>query len=188
MDITALDCSDRLYPTHGGLGGSEGPKALTVAEQPLHGCMITLYEIVSPLSVDVPDAVEMGVVAMIDFADHPPVGGSLVCHNNDRTMEPHAFNRLVEKSLGCPRVASCGKAEVDHLAIRIDSSPQIAPFAADSDIGFVDVPIDTGSAQMPLRALGQFRPKLDDPAVDRRPINSDLTLCEQIDDVLIGQG
>jgi len=46
---------------------------MAITEQPLHSGVIALDQIASPLLVDVPDTVEMWIVAMIDLADHSPI-------------------------------------------------------------------------------------------------------------------
>lgn len=42
MDVAAFDGSDGLNPTHSCFGLSQGSKALAVAKEPFHGCMIAL--------------------------------------------------------------------------------------------------------------------------------------------------
>jgi len=47
---------------------------LPIPEQPFHGGVIAFNPIVTPLSVDVPDAVEMWIIPMIDFANDALMG------------------------------------------------------------------------------------------------------------------
>ncbi|WP_234899507.1 hypothetical protein [Ruegeria lacuscaerulensis] len=51
---------------------------MAVSKQSFHGGMITLDQIVSPLSVDVPNAVKMRIITMIDFANDTPILSTLV--------------------------------------------------------------------------------------------------------------
>ena len=59
MDVAAFDGTDRLNSAQGCFGGSQCSKALSIAKQPLHGCVIALNQVVSPLLVDVTDTVKM---------------------------------------------------------------------------------------------------------------------------------
>lgn len=104
---------------------------------------------------------------MIDLADNAPVGRGFVCDNGDRAMKSHALDRLVEKGLCCFCIPPGGEAEIDHLTVCINGAPEIAPFATNPDVGFVNVSIDACATQMPLSALRQFRRELLDPAKDR---------------------
>lgn len=85
--------------------------------------MITLDQVVPPLSVDMSDAVEVRVVAMIDLANDTPIGLGFIGHNCHGAMQPHAFNRFVQKGFGGFRVSSGSQAEIDHLTICIDRTP-----------------------------------------------------------------
>lgn len=102
-------------------------------------------------------------------------------------MEANTFNGFVEKGLGSFRVPSCGEAKVDHLTIRIDGAPLVSQFAADPSVGFIHMPNKAGAVQMFLCSLGEFGYKLLNPPIHGRPIDSDPALCEQIDQVLVGQ-
>lgn len=48
--------------------------------------MIALDVIVAPLLVNVPDAVEMWIVILIDFADDASIALRFVCDDGDRPM------------------------------------------------------------------------------------------------------
>ena len=62
------------------------------------------------------------------------------------------------------------------MAFRINGPPEIAPLASNADVGFIDMPIDAGTAEMLLGTLGQFRAELLDPAIRCRAVNRDVTL------------
>ena len=187
MDVAAFDCSDRLYPAEGRFGCSERAEALAVPQQPLHRRMIAFDPIVAPFSVDVPDAVKMRVIAVVDLADDAGVGLRLVGTDRNRPMQTDTLNHLVEKGFGRLRISARGEAKIDHLAVGIDGTPEVAPLSADTDIGFIDMPVDACAAQMLLGALGQFWAELLDPAIHRRAINNDVALCQKIDDILVRQ-
>ena len=140
VDVAAFDGSDRFYAAQGCLGCSQGSKALTIAQQPLHRGVIALDDIVPPFSIDVKDAFEVRVVAMIDLSDHAPICMSLVGHNRHGSVQPNTLNRLVQKSFSGFRIPSRSEPEVDHLAVGIDGAPQIAPRAADADVRFIYYP------------------------------------------------
>lgn len=119
--------------------------------------MITFDQVVSPLSIDVSDAVKLRIIPVVDFADDASICLCFVGNNCHRTVQPHTLNRLVQKGLGSLCIPSRGQTEINHLAVRIDSAPQVAPLAANADVCLVYVPIDAGPAQMFLSSLGQFR-------------------------------
>ncbi len=141
--------------------------------------MITFDPVVAPLSVDVTYAVEMWVIAMVDFADDTHIGLRLVGTDRNGAVQSDTLNRL--------RIPPRGEAEVDHLPVRINGAPEVVPFSADPDVGLVHMPIDTCPAQVLLCALGQFRAELLNPAIYNRAINCDIALCQKIDDILIRQ-
>jgi len=104
-----------------------------------------------------------------------------------RAMEFHTLNRLVEKSPGRLGISPRSQAEVDHLTVCIDSSPKMAPFATDADIGLIDMPVDAGPAEMFLGSLFQLGAKLLDPAIRGRSVDLYAALCQEIDHILIRQ-
>ena len=187
MDVAAFDGSDRLDATQGCLGGSQGPKALTIPEQALHSGVIALDQVVSPLPVNVPDTVKVRIIAMIDFPYNPPIGLGFVSADRDWPMQSDPLDSFVEEGFGILRVPSGGQPEIDHLTVGIHRTPEVAPFAADADVGFIHVPINAGPAQMQFCALCKVRARLLDPAINRRSINSHTALGQQIGDILVGQ-
>ncbi|MEP3588849.1 MAG: hypothetical protein ABJN18_04735, partial [Marinobacter sp.] len=91
LDVTSLDGSYCFDAAQGRLGRSERPEALAVAEEALHGSVVALDQIVSPLPIDVPNAVEMRVIPVVDLADDAPVRAGFVGANCYWPMEPHAL-------------------------------------------------------------------------------------------------
>lgn len=123
MDVVTFGGSHRLNPAQSCFGRSQGSKALSVTKQSFHDGMIALGQVVLPLTVDMSDAVEVRIVAMIDFANDTPIGLGFIRHNCHRAMQPHTLNRFVQKGLGGFRVSSSGQAEIDHLTVCIDHTP-----------------------------------------------------------------
>ena len=68
-----------------------------------------------------------GLRARVDHADGAPIGMGFVGADRDWSVKPYPFDR----------------------------APQVAPLAADTDIGFVDVPIDARPSKVLLGSLGQ---------------------------------
>ena len=75
MDMAALDGADRFDAAQSCFGSSQGPEALPISQETLHCGVIAFDQVVSPLSVDVPNAVEVRIIPVIDLPDHKPVGG-----------------------------------------------------------------------------------------------------------------
>ena len=148
--------------------------------------MIAFDQVVSPLTINVFDAFEMRVISSVNLTNDTVISRSLVCDDCGRAVEPDALDRLVEKSLCRLCDPPSGEMKIYQLAIRIDSAPQVSPFTADTDVSFIHVSIEAGAAQVFLCPFDEFRSKLDHPAIHSRPINTDPTLGEQIDHVLIG--
>lgn len=150
--MAAFDGAYYFGPTQGCFRGSQKPEALAVTEQPLHGSVIALDQVVAPLSIDMPNAVEVRVIPMIDLMYDTSIDGCFFSIDSDWAMSPHAFNRFYEKGFRRLRIAPCsshryrvstasnGRAEVDHLAIRVDDAPKVSPFAANTKEGFVYYP------------------------------------------------
>lgn len=186
MDVPAFDGADCLDAAEGRFGRSQGSKALAIAKQPLQRGVVALDQIVSPLSIDMPDAVKVRIILVIDLSDDAPIAMRLVRHDRSWPVQANTLDGLVEEGPCRPGVASQGKAEVDHLAVGIDGAPEIAPLATDANVGFVDMPVDTRTAQVFLGSPGQFGAELLNPAIDGRPINGDIALGQEIDHILIG--
>lgn len=85
--------------------------------------MITLDQVVPPLSVNMSDAVEVRVVAMNDLANDTPIGLGFIGHNCHGAMQRYTVNRFVQKGFGGFRVSSGGQAKIDQLTICIDRMP-----------------------------------------------------------------
>ncbi len=111
----------------------------------------------------------------------------LVEADRDRPMPPNRFDRLAQKGPGGFRVPPCGQAKTNHLAIRIDRPPQVAPLAADTDIGFIHMPIDACAAQVFPGSLRQFRAKRLNPAIRCRSVDHHAARVQQIDNILGGE-
>ena len=126
--------------------------------------MIALDQIVAPLPVDMSDAIEMRIITLIDFANDTPIGWRLIGHNGHRLVQPNAFDRLFEKGSGGFCIPPGREPEIDQLAVCINSTPKVAPFSADADVGLIHVPIYAGAAEMLFGTLGQFGTEFLDPS------------------------
>ncbi len=73
MDMASFDSTHRFNPAQGRLGRSQQSKALLVSKEPFQGGVIALNKVVSPLLVDVPDTVKMGIIVVNDLTDSPPI-------------------------------------------------------------------------------------------------------------------
>ncbi len=106
MNMAAFDGSDCFDAAEGRLGGSQRPEALAISEWPFHGGMVALDQVVSPLSINMPDAVEVRIVSVIDLTNDAPIA-----------------MRLVQEGFGRLRIPSCGQAKIHHLTVCIDGAP-----------------------------------------------------------------
>ena len=140
--------------------------------------MVAFNPIVPPFAINMSDAVEVRIVATIDLAIDAPTGLGFIGHNCHRAMQPHSFNCLVQKGCGSFCIAPRGEAKVDHLAVGINSPPEISPLST-------DMPIDARPAQVLLCSFGDHWTKLDHPPIHSGLINVDPTLHEQVQHVLI---
>ena len=95
-------------------------------------------------------------------------------------MEPHALDRLVEKGFRRFRISPRGEAEVDHLTVRVNRAPEVAPLAACTNVGLVNMPVQAAPGFVFERSLCDFRTELSNPSVGRRCIHFNATLCQQI--------
>nr|WP_240910483.1 hypothetical protein [Pontibrevibacter nitratireducens] len=97
------------------------------------------------------------------------------------------LNRFVEKGSGRFRIPFGCQAEVDHLTVFINVPPQVTLLAANANVGFAYVPLDTCPAQMALCSFGDLMAKFGLPTIHGGPINTDPALCEQILHIMVGQ-
>ena len=70
---------------------------MAVAAPVFHGSLIALDQVVAPPFVDMPDAVEMRVVPMIDVTNDTPIGMGFIGTDRDRAMQPYAFYGFVRR-------------------------------------------------------------------------------------------
>jgi len=64
---------------------------------------------------------------------------------------------------------------------------QISPLSTNPNASFVDLPVKTGSTQMPLCSLEQLRSKFLHPSEHRRSASIQAPFGQQISDILIGR-
>ena len=122
----------------------------------------------------------MWVVPAVDFANNASIRLGFIGDDCHRTMQTYTLSCLFQKGHSSFRIVSSPQAKVDHLTVHIDCALKTSPFAADTDVGLIDVPIYVGATQMLLCSLGQLRAELLNPAIHGRPTNGDAVFCEQI--------
>lgn len=100
-------------------------------------------------------------------------------------MQPNTLNRIVQKGFCRLGIAPDCQSKVHKLAVRIKRALQVAPYATNPKIGFVDVPIQACTPEMLFRALGYFWSKFQNPPKHSRSVHIKTTLRQQVGDVLI---
>ncbi len=78
---------------------------------------------------------------MVNLTDNLGISWGFVGADRRGSVQAHALNCVLQKSLCRSGIAPRRQAKVNHLTVRIHRPPQIAPLAADADIGLVDMPI-----------------------------------------------
>ncbi len=109
-------------------------------------------------------AVKIWFISVIDLTNDAPVGVRIVGTDRDGSVEPNPLDSAVEKGFSGLGFPASGQAEINHLAIRINRTPQVAPLSNNTEIGLVHMPVDACTAQVFLGPLRQLRAKLLDPA------------------------
>ncbi|KQI66885.1 hypothetical protein AN189_18440 [Loktanella sp. 3ANDIMAR09] len=74
--------------------------------------MVAFHAVVQILAIDMGDIVKVWIVAMVDFADHLPVGGCFISADRNGTVQPYALNCFVQKGFCSLRIASCCETEI----------------------------------------------------------------------------
>ena len=88
--------------------------------------------------------VQVLVVAMLNLAPHDPanglrVGRMLVCRQTQR-LTALRINQAAQESPGGISIAVLAEHGVEQVAVSVDGSVEVAPTAADFDVGLVQVP------------------------------------------------
>lgn len=92
MDMAAFNSSDCFNAVGDRLGSSQRPEALAISEEPLHGGMVALGQVVASLSINMPDAVEVWIISAIDLTDDAPIAMRFVGDDSHRRVQPHTFD------------------------------------------------------------------------------------------------
>jgi hypothetical protein len=87
---------------------------LPVSEQPFHGRVIALDQIVPPLSIDMSDAIKVRIISVIDLTNDTSIAVRLVRHNCKRPVQAYTRDGLVEKGPCSLCIASRGEAARSH--------------------------------------------------------------------------
>ena len=79
--MSALDCSDGFNAAEVRLVGLQRPKALAIAKEPLHCCVVARDQIVAPIEVEVPTR-DFGHVGLdIEMRDKRPSAAAMALHD-----------------------------------------------------------------------------------------------------------
>ena len=99
-------------------------------------------------------AVKIWFISVIDLTNDAPVGVRIVGTDRDGSVEPNPLDSAVEKGFSGLGFPASGQAEINHLAIRINRTPQVAPVSNNTEIGLVHMPVDACTVQqgMSIRA------------------------------------
>ena len=95
--------------------------------------MIALDAIVPPLPVNMQDAVEVRIVAVVQVLNDLSVSKGLVRADGDWPVEPDALDRLLQKGFDGFCVTPGCQSEVDELASLVHRPPKVSPLPADTD-------------------------------------------------------
>ncbi len=68
-----------------------------IPQKPLHSGMVAFNPVISPLSVDMPDAVEVRIILMVDLRDDPPMSMRFIGADRGWPVKPYLYDRLAEK-------------------------------------------------------------------------------------------
>lgn len=90
MDVAAFDGSDRFNPAEGCLCRSQGSKALAASKEAFHRRVIAFDQVVTPLSIDMSDAIKMGIISMVYLTDDTTIAVRLIGADRNRTVETNA--------------------------------------------------------------------------------------------------
>ena len=85
--------------------------------------MVALDQVVLPLSIDMPNAVEVWIISVIDLSYDASIAVRLIGHDCHRSMQAHTFDGLFEKGLGGFCISPRRKAEIHHLPVCVDGAP-----------------------------------------------------------------
>ena len=94
---------------------------------------------------------------------------------------------LAEEALGCVKIPVGGQQKVDRVPVLVDGPVQVAPLAADLDVGLID--LDRAAVRLAKRAqpfLDQWRIG-QDPTVQGAVIDLQATLKEEFLDIAVAQ-
>ncbi|MGX0976269.1 hypothetical protein ACSSVY_001983 [Roseovarius sp. MBR-51] len=78
LDVAAVDGSDCLDACQGCFSCLQQSKAPMISERLFQSGVVALDQVIAPLLVDMPDAVKMWIVSVIDLADDAPLALCLV--------------------------------------------------------------------------------------------------------------
>jgi len=101
--------------------------------------MIALDQVVAPPLINMSDTVEMRIISMTNLTNITPTGWRFIGGDRDWSMKPDTLNRFVKKGLCRLCITMRGHTEIDHLAVRIDSPPHIAPLTTGANVCLIHI-------------------------------------------------
>jgi len=119
-------------------------------------------------------------------AEHLRVHRCAVRHHLlGETRGPHPSEQ--EELASSCRIASLREENIHHLSMLVDGPIEIAPGAADPDVGLIDVPPPSHWQAVVSGSVDEERSETPDPAVDSHMIDLDAALGEQLLEVAVGE-
>jgi hypothetical protein len=108
------------------------------------------------------------------------IGRVFINRNDSRSAGMRRSKRFQEKALGCLSI-SCGtKKKFQGVSLGIDGAIQIHPRLFHFHIGLIDAPRVVRRFEMRSASFLQFRCVVLDPAIDRRVIDMQSSLCHHL--------
>jgi len=100
-------------------------------------------------------------------------------------IQPGILAGLFQKRPCCLDVPPCCKTKINQLAMLIDSTPEVAPFAANSNIGLVHMPVQTSPRSVLESSFRNLWAEFTHPSMDRGRIHLNPSLSQQISHVAV---
>ena len=96
-------------------------------------------------------------------------------------------NGLTKKAQGRLGITFRSQQKIDGVASLVYSTIEVFPFTTNFDVGFVEPPADANPLFLLLALCRQERRVFHDPAVDRRVVDGNSTLRNQLLDVTVAE-
>src|SRR3954468_16502966 len=156
---THLSLRQHRHGLDPGQGSPRRPEALKAEHRSgsaLHAAVILLDQVVEPAAAAM--AGEAPQLALpLHLAQRARIALEPVGHDSAWIAGVVPAEGTLEEALGCSLVVLGAEQEVDGLPGAADCPIEVAPLAADPDVGFVDVPRPAAGPEMPPYALLELR-------------------------------